>query len=887
MSVFGIEISGFFQVLIVTESDVNQQTISERSDASDPVSASTAARTDVCEFQTREQIEPTAGLSTEADMQHCEQAIGSSMTRREVLASSAAGLLAIWGSSDVINAGLLVQRERPRAGTIALTNGLAYSGMCSTDSTLAPKRIGQSEVERPDQKLLLRVIDQGAREIYVNVRNSKEPVFDNAVWPTLTFKVPRKRQARKPMPQGFPVLGAFDESGLARGKIVGLPNGSVDIEAAITSINELFAEVTSMTHDWSYSIATNSLPPETLLGVITKIEGYQTESIRRLELVRMLIRADRLAEAAWLMQTVAADFPDVAAEQIEFQQSLREQIARQITSALEDRKSAGQHQLASNGARIHDRNDLTPETIVRINQLVTGYDDIFRRMNTVKAAITSLTSDVKDDKVRAEVSRISQLVVDHVDPDTIDRFAAFELLAPDRANNAAADDGRESSQELLATALSGWLMGVEETVKSLTDTVSLFEARQLILDYLNSDPEESDHRRELADRIRKLEGVGIDRVAAIVQHLPSIQPISLMNSAEANKYGEFQLEATEESAGCIGLVPPEYHETRTYPIVIAFPPEFGTMADYLAHWRASAERSGFIVAVPFWKPDDGEQNLGNEPSGLRYDASAKRHRQLLALMRKLKRGFCIDDDTVFVAGHAQGGEIAMDIVTSHPHLFAGVISVCGVSRRHLQFTVGNAISVPWYVVVGDSQAGWYEQFGPVAARLFKRDAESESYFDVIFVKHPFRGVSLYPEELDDVFEWMKRQRRKSLADKFTAKLLRSTDLDWHWLRLDALPEKFARLDESTKGDESKFIPAEVTARTTERNHLIVNTAPAGLTVFLSPDVPNIDLSKPIRIDFVRTRMSVDYAPEIPHLLEELYLTGDRIRLCYQKVQIAK
>ncbi len=430
-------------------------------------------------------------------------------------------------------------------------------------------------------------------------------------------------------------------------------------------------------------------------------------------------------------------------------------------------------------------------------------------------------------------------------------------------------------------------MGAEETVKSLTDTLSLFEARQLILDYLNSDSDETDHRRELADQIRKLEGVGIERVAAIVQHLPSIRPVAIAMSPEPGKSSEFKLEATDDSAGCIGIVPPEYHETRRYPIVIAFPPEFGTMADYLSYWKASAERYGFIVAVPYWKSDEGEQNLGNEPSGLRYDASAKRHRQFLALVRQLKLGLCIDDDAVFVAGHAQGGEIAMDMVTSHSQIFAGVVSVCGVSRRHLQFTVGNAISVPWYVVVGDSQAGWYEQFGPVAARLFKREPESESYFDAVFVKHPFRGVSLYPEELDDIFEWMKRFRRKAPAEKFTAKLLRSTDLDWHWLRLDSLPEKFAMLDAPTKGDESKFTPAEVTVRTTERNHIIINTAPAGLTVLLSPDVPNLDLSKPIRIDFVRTKMSVDYAPEISHLLEELYQTGDRIRLCYQKVHIDK
>jgi hypothetical protein len=56
---------------------------------------------------------------------------------------------------------------------------------------------------------------------------------------------------------------------------------------------------------------------------------------------------------------------------------------------------------------------------------------------------------------------------------------------------------------------------------------------------------------------------------------------------------------------------------------------------------------------------------------------------------------------------------------------------------------------------------------------------------------------------------------------------------------------------------------------------------------LSPDMKNLNLEKPIRIHNGRKLTTVDYDPEVTHLLEELYATGDRARLCHMRVEIAK
>lgn len=793
-------------------------------------------------------------------------------------------------------------REKPQPGSVRLNNGFIISGMCASASTLAPLRREQAAGDRVDQRLQMRLIHQGAREVYVPVKRSEPPVFDNQEWPTLTFSIKHpKRMDRKPLVKCIPEIFEFDANGVAAGKLHVI-NGrgeiqTEDTQVAITRVNELYAEVICLTHDWSYAVALDAIPRDKLPGILKNADGFDTQAIRRLELVRMLNKANRFPEAGALLNTITVDFPEFAGKQAEFQQSIREQLARQITSVLEQRRDVGQHQLASNAARLHPKHDLTPETVVRVGQLVRYYDDIQQRIQRVSFSMNSLVAAVKDPALQNSATLINRLVSSQLDEDTINRFAAYELIAPQIADgnqnvvddvakpaaNAEAADAPPSPEELLAMAFSGWLMGAENTIRSLPDTVSLFDARQDISDYLDSDEPEIELRRTLADKISRLEGVGVARVAAIIRNLPSIQPIQIATIAPGS-IGTFQIASAPGIAGAVGIVPPEYHESRQYPMVIAFPSQFGDANGTLSWWQAQAERYGYIVVVPEWHRETTDETAS--PSR-EYDASAQTHTQFLNLLRRLKRGLRIDDDRVFAAGHGIGGEAAMDMASSHPDLFAGIISVCGIGRRHLQWTAQNAIHVPWYVVVGDSQGDWFDRMNVLAAKLFKRDPETEAWFDTVFVKYPYRSVELYSEEADDVFEWMALHQRIRLPAQINARLLRSTDLHWSWLRLTSLPTQFAQLDAPSVKTDVNFRPADLNVRCNDKNYIIIEAAPSGMTFFLSPDIPGLDISKPITIKHGRQEVIVDYHPEISHLLEELYNTGDRSRLCYMRVESEK
>ena len=762
--------------------------------------------------------------------------------------------------------------DRPAPGSIRVENGMIFSGMYSKATTLAPIRRGGGPLDRPDQQLEMRLIDQKAREIYVSGRRAEPPVANNLVWPNSVFVIPQKRISRKVMPEGIPTLGPFDSNGLSRGTLH-RPNGRKDeIVVGIVAVNELYAEVSCLTHDWSYSITFDSIPRQHLPDILSHVENSRDRNVG-LDLVKMLIKSNRLPEAGAIFSSLLINFPALANS--EEQKQIREEIARQITKELEQRRDLGQHKLAANGARVLTRNNLTPETVVRVERLEKDYEAIDQRIEAIRAALPELVAGIEDDQLRESVTLISRTVLGEINPDTIDRFAAYEIVA--------STPGDIPADEVLGMALSGWLLGAENTVRNLNDVVSLFEARELILDYMNTSPDEAAVRQALAERISGLEGLGVERVAAMVKLLPAFAELQIEFSDPAAG-GNFALESTESSLGAVGRVPPEYHESRQYPLLIALHGPFDDAARNLSYWQGLADNNGYILVAPDWSKKTGDDS--NAPPTA-YATSAEFHRQFLGLISRLKQHLRIDDDRVFIAGHSFGGDVAMDLAASHPDLFAGLISICGTGSRHLQWTAVNAIQMPWYVVIGDAQAGWFDRMGPLTAKLFRRDTEMKVVFDTTFVKYPSRGLEIYHEEFISIFDWMSRYRRNRAPEKIYANVLRSTDLHWSWVKLKGLPPQFAQLDNETPAPNGTYRPAELNLLSDDSNLIRIRSAPSDVSIFLSPDLKNLNLEKPIRIHNGRKMTSVDYDPEVTHLLEELYATGDRSRLCHMRVDIPK
>ena len=163
----------------------------------------------------------------------------------------------------------------------------------------------------------------------------------------------------------------------------------------------------------------------------------------------MLLKARRFPEATAILQSLGRDFPDQQAVQQQQLQVVREETARQIADALEQRRLAGQHNLAANGDRLYPSKELTPETIVRVERIAADYAESHRRAERIRHALSELASQLEDAAARTAARHAVALCIEQLDPDSLPRFAAFELQLD------AADSERPKADEQLATALSG------------------------------------------------------------------------------------------------------------------------------------------------------------------------------------------------------------------------------------------------------------------------------------------------------------------------------------------------------------------------------------------------------------------------------------------------
>jgi predicted esterase len=766
--------------------------------------------------------------------------------------------LIILMSASVASAQLPV----PTPGRVRLNNGVVLRGIVSYTKAIDPLQ--------DRQNLELRLIDQGFRRYYVATRVSDSPVFDQSAVPITEFAIPQKRTERRIMPHvvGLSQNSGFDNSGQAT-ITLRMQDGSTEtVRVGITAVNSLSTTVTGLTHDWSYQIATASVPDNVFYPGILSTSPDFKDGGSRLNMAAAMLEATKPNAAGALLDSIVQDFPDMQPRVSDYRSTVFEYLANLIVKELTKRNQVGQITLAAQLARLHPQQDLTPEARIAVRALIDDNTRRIDRRRSLMAAMATQIANIKDESQMNEAQQLVSLINREIDLQSLNRFSDFEVLL---------DDDTTTAQSKIALAVSGFLMGGEDTVQTLAEASGLLQIRQLLLDYANSLETDQDLRYQVLEDIRKQEGYSIERVALLIRHLPSPDPLTVSQSSDRTS-GSFHEAATDSHIGFTGSVPPEYSETATYPLIIAFPREGLQPDQTLDWWQQQAERNGYIVVVPqLYLADQAE-----------YLASADAHRQLLQLIRRLKCGLRIDDDRVFIAGHGIGGEAAADFTTSHPDLFAGVALFSSLGRRSLQFTSHNCPQVPWYIVLGERQAGWHDRMGIFLERILKRDFRTRQIGDVLLVRYPNRGFESYYEETPALFDWLEVQRRAELPSEIRdVSLIRSSDTSWYWLELDQLPDSLAAMDTPTAWNETPTAKSRLSVNLTDRNAVRIISQPADILLKLSPEMPGIDLQKTIVVVGGRHTQRIDYSPSLKDMLDEFRATGERRRLCYMKVRIPR
>ena len=206
-----------------------------------------------------------------------------------------------------------------------------------------------------------------------------------------------------------------------------------------------------------------------------------------------------------------------------------------------------------------------------------------------------------------------------------------------------------------------------------------------------------------------------------------------------------------------------------------------------------AEQHGTVIISPFGRSNTDFQAIGEA--------------DVLEVLRLARTHVRIDPDRVFLVGYSMGGMGAYTIAPHTPHLWAGVIALCG--RAHYYFWRGfdpDKIA-PFKRHLLDMEFGWplADNFLHVPVLAFQGTADTliKPQQAALFVEHvnglggnaqlvPLEGQSHWIADetfsTPKAFEWMDRQRRVARPKTIRFKTYTLRYNRAYWLTIDAFTQ---------------------------------------------------------------------------------------------------
>jgi predicted esterase len=141
------------------------------------------------------------------------------------------------------------------------------------------------------------------------------------------------------------------------------------------------------------------------------------------------------------------------------------------------------------------------------------------------------------------------------------------------------------------------------------------------------------------------------------------------------------------------FVPTVYDAKKKWPMVVALHGMGGDENSFFAAYdngaiRRIAEERGYIVVCP----------KGRQPASM-YLAAAER--DVIDVIKEMKREFSIDDDRVYLMGHSMGGYGSWSVAVNHPDLFAAIGPIAGGGMPQTVARLSAIKHIPWIVIHGD------------------------------------------------------------------------------------------------------------------------------------------------------------------------------------------
>jgi predicted esterase len=652
--------------------------------------------------------------------------------------------------------------------------------------------------------------------------------------------------------------------------------GRYKFRQRITELTPHHLRLEALYYNWTAYYLTREFDPETISTlIIDHLErlGRNQPKLavpkvdQHFHLFRFLLQAGWYAAAEKKLKDIENGYPKEKERIAAARKILHRLQALRLFDDIERAAKAGQHKLARSLLAQFGKEQIDPDEIGdrRLNTILAvrqRYQHTDRDLKRALHFLEDLPQRVNHVSRGPVFREAAEVIKAGLHPDTLPRLEGFIGMAEQAERNRK--NGRRvnhSPEELLALAVSGWLLGNDGADSQVEIALNLWEARRFILKYQTTTAALA--RRNLRQEYSQRPSVAPDEMAQMIRFLPPPEAEKKLPQGPQ----EFKVNLSDVQRRNMVYriqLPPEYHHNRTYPVLFVLHGARETAKDQMQRWSEPAAQHGYILVAPEWSE-------GSDPV---YRYSAEEHAAVIDVLRDLRRRFQVDSDRVFLFGFGEGGIMAFDVGLAHPDLFAGVLPMAAPPRYFAIKYWPNAQYLPFYVVDGA-----YDGKGPEYNRAQFKDWV-RSHYPCLYVEYKGRGPEWFAGELPHMFDWMAPKKRTNpwynLGDKEGFCTMRPTDNRFYWLSTDAVrPGCFNEAGQSWKSTRR---PASLSASIASANTVFVHTLGVDdVTVWFGPGM--LDFEKPVafRINGKFARKEL-LPPSLEVLLEDLYQRGDRHRL---------
>ena len=704
-----------------------------------------------------------------------------------------------------------------------------------------------------------------------------------------------------------------------------LPGNLFDkVEQQITFIDPYTTYLVSPTHVWRQAFRTAEMDPfevRKLLAThpeLAEPDG-KLDPAKRVAITRFVKDAGWLFLAQQEIETITKEFKGEMAKDVKDAFEALKKEVDQATAELPVNEAelalkAGRYKFAAEALAAFPEKTADPKDIDRATRHLAQLKTAKERYETGRRLLRSVIDEAtglgaagplmavgggpsvvalpsKGSTPLAMLAAAAEVVYGELHSDSAERIEFFvNLAAQAEREKAAGKEPTKKPDELLATAVSGWVKGKNGATPQPAAALRLWAAREMVLGYQGST--DLNARNAFLFRYKKGSPLPIDELAQVVSLLPPAEPedmtartgtlVPAMNGVGPETYRRTTRAGGDgKTVDYLIKLPPEYHHGRAYPVMIAVSHPGNDPEQMMAVLTRECDRYGFILAVPAW---------GKGFNQATYDFSGADHPAVTHVLRDIVRHFTVDNDRVYLCGAGDGATLVMDVGVSHPDLFAGVVAMAPPYPKWanvFQAYWTNAQKLPFYVVTGEGARDSFKE----CRSLFERFTRNG--FPSLLTIYKGRGIEWYTAEVPGAFDWLSRKKRATAASTLRPDL-GTNQLAWHsmregdnhffWIGVNRVSP--AHLLANVKPGVP-VVPAKVTADIRGVNNVSLKTIGVReVTVWLSRDM--IDWTKPVNVNLNSNTppgwRAKKLEPDLDVLLEDYRERGDRRMLFMGKLE---